>query len=171
MDNGVIHGFEPSINVICHNIGSLHLAADAPQMYRDAMRHTDADGWVEAIAEEYENLSHKGVFEEVEAPRDTCIHNGQLVFMEKVGSDGEITRKKARVIAKGFMEVWGEDYIHMYSPTLGCNTLFACLAYAASCDLEIHQLDAVAAYLNSDLTEEIYLHPPDGIKLTPGMVW
>ena len=54
---------------------------------------------------------------------------------------------------------------------MGCDTLFSCLAYAASKDLEIHQLDAVAAYLNSDLTEEIYLSPPDGIPSTPGKVW
>ena len=91
--------------------------------------------------------------------------------MEKVGSDGKITRKKVRVVAKGFMEVWGEDYIHMYLPTLGHDTLFTCLTYTASCNLKIHQLNAVAAYLNSDLTGGIYLHPPDGIRLTPGMVW
>ena len=36
---------------------------------------------------------------------------------------------------------------------------------------EIHQLNAVAAYLNSDLTEEIYLCPLDGIPTTPGTVW
>ncbi len=82
-----------------------------------------------------------------------------------------MTRKKARLVVKGFTEIWGEDYWHMYSPTLGRDTLFACLAYAASHNLEIHQLDAVAAYLNSDLTEVIFLRPPDGIPSIPGTVW
>ena len=59
----------------------------------------------------------------------------------------------------------------MYSPTLGWDTLFSCLAYATSHDLEIHQLYAIAAYLNSDLMEEIYMHPPDDIPTTPGTVW
>jgi len=85
------------------------------------------------------------------------VHEGCLVFAEKVGSDGDVTRKKVRLVAKGYTEVWGEDYWHTYSPTLGRDTLFSCLAYAAAHDLEIHQLDVVAAYLNSDLTEEIYL--------------
>ncbi len=93
------------------------------------------------------------------------------MFTEKIRSTGEVTRKKVRVVAKGFTEVWGEDYWHTYSPTLGQDTLFSCLVYAASCNLEIHQLDAIAAYLNSDLTEEIYMCPPDGIPSTPGMVW
>ncbi len=99
------------------------------------------------------------------------VHEGHLVFAEKVGSDGDVTRKKVRLVTKGYMEVWGEDYWHTYSPTLGCNTLFSCLAYAATHDLEIHQLDGVAAYLNSDLTEEIYLQPPDGVPTSLNTVW
>src|SRR5258708_27066120 len=54
---------------------------------------------------------------------------------------------------------------------LGCNSLLSILTYATAHDLEIHQMDAVAAYLNSDLTEEIYICPPDGVPLNPGTVW
>src|SRR6266436_2653036 len=102
---------------------------------------------------------------------DMRVHEGRLVFAEKVGSDGDVTRKKVQLVTKGYTEVWGEDYWHTYSPKLGCDTLFLCLAYAASKDLEIHQLDAVVAYLNSNLTEEIYLSPPEGVPSTPGTVW
>ena len=42
---------------------------------------------------------------------------------------------------------------------------FSSLSYTTSCDLEIHQLDTVSAYLNSDLQEEIYLWPPDGVPV------
>ena len=147
------------------------LTADTPQSYQEAIRWSDAEEWVEAIAEECNNLEWKRVFVEVECPPNACIHEGQLVFSEKVGPDGDITRKKVRLVTKGYMEVWGEDYWHTYSPTLGCNTLFLCLAYAATLDLEIHQMDAVAAYLNSDLTEEIYLQPPEGVPVSPNTIW
>ena len=131
----------------------------------------DTDEWMEAIVEEYNNLEQKGVFIEVGCPTDAHVHEGWLVFAEKVGSDGDITRKKVRLVAKGYMEIWGEDYWHTYSPTLGRDTLFSCLTHAAALDLEIHQMDAVAAYLNSDLTEEIYLWPPEGIPVSPNTVW
>ena len=121
------------------------------------MRHVDAADWVEGISVEYKNLRLQGIFIEVAESPDMHVHEGHLVFSEKVGSDGEITRKKVRMVAKGFMEVWGGDYMHTYSPTLGHITLYATLAFAASHDLEIHQLDAVAVYLNSNLTEVIYL--------------
>ncbi len=79
-------------------------------MYQEAMRCSDTNGWVEVVTEEYNNLHCKGVFKEVEVPPDMHVHEGWLVFTEKIRSTGEVTRKKVRVVAKGFTEVWGEDY-------------------------------------------------------------
>ena len=141
----------------------------APVSYQDAMNGPNADEWTMAISEEYNALLRRGVFEEVEHPQDMRVHDGCLVFTERV--DGEVSKRKARLVAKGYMEVWGEDFWNTYSPTLGWDTLLSCLAYAAACDLEIHHLDAVVAYLNSDLHEEIYLHPPEGVPLSLSMVW
>ncbi len=86
---------DPLLNIVDDDVGTLFLTADAPQSYREVMRHNDTDGWVEAIAEEYENLCRKGVFVKVDVPPDTHIHEGHLVFTEKVGSEGEITKRKA----------------------------------------------------------------------------
>ena len=86
---------DPLLNIVDDDVGTLFLTADAPQSYREVMRHNDTDGWVEAIAEEYENLCCKGVFVKVDVPPDTHIHEGHLVFTEKVGSEGEITKRKA----------------------------------------------------------------------------
>ncbi len=135
------------------------------------MAHSDANGWVEAIMEEYNNLQQKNVFIEVGILQDKHVHEGCLVFSEKIGSDGEVVKKKVRLVVKGYTEAWGEDYWNTYSPTLGCDSLLSLLAYATVKDLEIHQIDAMAAYLNSDLTEEIYIQLPNGIPLSPGKVW
>src|SRR5260221_13112570 len=150
---------------------ALFLTVDTPHLYWEAMAHSDANGWVEAIMEEYNNLQQKNVFIEVGILQDKHVHEGCLVFSEKIGSDGEVVKKKVRLVAKGYTEIWGEDYWNTYSPTLGCNSLLSLLTYAAGQDLEIHQMDAVAAYLNSDLTEEIYISPPKGIPICSGKVW
>src|SRR5260221_11726815 len=102
--------------------------------------------------------------------QDKCVHEGRLVFSEKIGSDGEVVKKKVILVAKGYTEIWGQDYGNTYSPTLGRNSLLSLLAYAAAQDLEIPQMDAIAAYLNSDLTE-IYISPPEGIPIRSGKVW
>ncbi len=149
----------------------LFLTVDTPCSHQEAMTCSDADSWVEAIMEEYQNLKWKGVFIEVEVPQDKHVHEGWLVFAEKVRSGGEVIKKKVRLVAKGYMEIWGEDYWNTYSPTLGHNSLLSILTYATAHNLKIHQMDTVAAYLNSDLTEEIYIHPPDGIPSNPSTVW
>ncbi len=84
----------PLLNIVDDDIDTLYLTADAPQLYREAMRCNDTDGWVEVVAEEYQNLCQKGIFVEVEVPPDAHVHKGHLVFTEKVRSEGEITRKK-----------------------------------------------------------------------------
>ena len=93
------------------------------------MQGNNADSWVEAIAEEYDVLHWKGVFVKVEPLIESKIHDGCLVFMEKEGVEGE-TRRKVRIVAKGYTEVWGEDFWHTYSLTLGHDTLFSSLTYS-----------------------------------------
>src|SRR5258708_33846966 len=150
---------------------ALFLTVDALKLYWEAMAHSDANGWVEAITEEYNNLKQKNVFVEVGTPQDKHVHEGHLVFSEKIGPDGEVVKKKVRLVAKGYTEIWGEDYWNTYSPKLGCDSLLSLLAYAPAHDLGIHQMVAVAAYLNSDLTEEIYISPPKGVPICSGKVW
>ncbi len=60
------------------------------------------------------------------------------MFSEKIGSDGEVVKKKVRLVTKGYMETWGEDYWNTYSPMLGHDSLLSLLTYAAVQDLEIH---------------------------------
>ncbi len=111
------------------NDGTLYLMVDALQLYCEVMSCPDADEWVAAVSMEHQASVQRGVFEEVNQPHKGHVHESQLVFSEKVGAEGEVTRKKVRLVAKGFTEVWGEDYWHTYSPMLGHDTLFSCLAY------------------------------------------
>ena len=46
---------------------------------------------------------------------------------EKINADGEVIKRKVRIIAKGYTKVWGEDFWNTYSPTLECDTLFSSL--------------------------------------------
>src|SRR5258708_23089515 len=94
MDKDDTQNAKPLLNVVDDDIGTLHLTADTPQLYKEVMRHNDANDWVVAIMEEYQNLHQKGVFVEVKVPPDACIHEGHLVFTEKVRSAGQITKDK-----------------------------------------------------------------------------
>jgi hypothetical protein len=49
--------------------------------------------------------------------------------------------------------------------------VYTLLALAARKDMELHQIDVVGAYLQGDLNEEIYMTPPDGLKIKGKMGW
>ena len=52
-----------------------------------------------------------------------------------------------------------------YAATLAGRSFRMLMALAARWDLEIRQLDAVNAFPNSELDEEVYVELPDGYKL------
>ena len=45
------------------------------------------------------------------------------------------------------------------------------LALAAKYDLEVDQMDVAIAYLNGELQEELYMVPPDSVKIPPRHCW
>jgi hypothetical protein len=52
----------------------------------------------------------------------------------------------------------------MYAATLAARTFLALIAMAAAFDLEIWQYDAVSAFINSCVDEEIFYECPDGFR-------
>ena len=74
---------------------------------------------------------------------------------------GLIDRYKARLVAQGFSQVPGDDFLETFSPTIRAESLRVLLAIGACEDLEIRQIDVVSAYPRSKLHATIY------IRLTP----
>ena len=56
----------------------------------------------------------------------------------------------------------GIDYDEVYAPVAKYKSIRTLLAIGNQLDLEIHQMDVVAAFLNGDLSEEIYIKQPEG---------
>jgi len=61
---------------------------------------------------------------------------------------------------KGFSQVKGLDYEETYSPVVRYASIRILLALAAK--MEVDHLDVVTAFLQGDLTEEVYVEQPEG---------
>ena len=119
--------------------------------------------WYEAMKLEYNSLVENKVWELVENKGNKPI-TSRWHFALKFGPSGEITRYKARFVAKGFSQVPGRDYNETYSPTTRLSTFRVLISYAVYENTDLKQMDIKTAYLNADIEEEIFMQQPEGFE-------
>ena len=121
-----------------------------------------------AIREEIASLQANETWTEERAPKGTNLVSTKWVFTVKLQANGEIERFKARLVARGFSQVYGEDYTETFAPTVRMDTLRVFLAIVAAENLECRQYDIKNAFTESKLQEKIYLSKPEGVPVRPG---
>jgi hypothetical protein len=142
-----------------------------PESLQDAYNRPDGDKWRTAMEEELENLRSNDVYEEVPVPDGVRPITSKAAFRIKFDGNGNITRYKIRIVARGFMQHEGVDYNEVFAPVASIKSVQIIIALAAKYNLELDQMDVTGAYLNGMLDEEIYLTPPEGSDVKPGHCW
>lgn len=144
-----------------------------PRTLAHALRTPQAKYWKEAAKEEYDSLVNNKVFKVVKKtsiPKNALIVKSRWVFNVKQ-EDENNERFKARIVAKGFTQERGINYIDKYAPVMRFETLRLVFSIAAMNKWSMKQLDAKNAFLNGKLDHKVYLEPPDGLSKNKDEVW
>ncbi|KAK0576029.1 hypothetical protein LWI29_010847 [Acer saccharum] len=139
---------------------SLHQSADIePTTVTQALKESC---WRQAMAEECNALINNGTWELVQPNPSTNVIGCKWIFRIKRKSDGTIDRYKARLVAKGFNQRPGVDYFETFSPVIKPTTVWLVLSIATSHGWPLRQLDINNAFLQGQLTEDVYMAQPPG---------
>ncbi len=123
----------------------------------------------QAIQAEIEGLNTNKTQKEEKAPYRANLVSTKQVFIIKTNLDSSLERYKARLVARGFSQVHGEDYTKTFVLTIQTDTLRIFLAIVAANNLEYCQYDVKNAFTESSLKERIYLALPKDVAVTPGL--
>jgi len=114
--------------------------------------------WECAMQEEYDSFMTNNTWTLVALPTSRKLVSCKWVFKIKQGTNGEVERYKARLVARGFTQTYGVDYNETFASVAKFTSIRCILALAALEDMEIHQMDVKTAFLNGELEEEIYIN-------------
>ena len=82
----------------------------------------------------------------VPRPKDKNEISTKWVFRNKMNGKGEVSRKKARLVCKGYAQEEGIDYGEAFTPIARLEGVKTLLAYATHKGLKVYQMDVKLAF-------------------------
>ncbi|KAH9652499.1 hypothetical protein KPL70_027119 [Citrus sinensis] len=116
--------------------------------------------WHQAMRDEYEALLRNETWSLVPFSEAYKVVDSKWVFRIKQNTYGSVAKYKARLVAKGFQQTEGIDYFETFSPVVKACTVRIIFSLAVINEWKIRQVDANNAFLNGELTEDVYMHQP-----------
>lgn len=135
-----------------------------PTTPKEALESDEKEKWLEAMRSELKSLEENKTWELVDLPSDRKAIKNKWVFARKTDASGKTIKFKARLCAKGFSQREGIDYFETFAPVAKYTSFRYILALTAEMDLHLTQMDAVSAFLNGPLNEDVYMEQPPNFE-------
>lgn len=113
------------------------------------------------MRDEMKSMEENRTWDIVALPSGRKALKNKWVLRRKTDENGNLEKYKARLVIKGCSQREGIDYDEVYSPVVRYASIRFLISIAVQFDMEIHQMDAVTAFLQGDLGDEIYMQQPE----------
>lgn len=127
--------------------------------YQEAITSEEKEEWKEAIKTEKESLKRNNTQKIVEnsEAEGKKILSSKWIFKTKDNG-----KKKARLVVRGFEQVYGIDYEETFSPVVNNTSLRILFALAVKKNYSLITVDIKTAFLYGKLDDDVYMYPPEG---------
>ena len=109
-----------------------HIASSPSSEPTSVAQALKDSNWRKAMSEEYDALARNGTWELVTPTYITNLVGCKWVFRIKRNYDGSIDRFKPCLVAKGFHQIPGVDYLETFSPIIKPTTMRLVLSITIS---------------------------------------
>jgi hypothetical protein len=73
-------------------------------------------------------------------------------------------RNKTRIVTQGFSQVEDLDFREIFVPVSCLEAIMILLAFAASKEFKLYQMDVKSAFVNGVIQEEVFVRQPPGFE-------
>ena len=126
--------------------------------------------WDAAMQDKFDAIIINKTWSLVQMNPEYKLIGCKWVFRTKYNTDGSVSKYKTHLVAKGFHQTTGIDYSETFSPVVKSSTVRVILSLAVMQGWNVRQIDVNNAFLNGDLTEDVYMQQPEGFVSNGGYV-
>ena len=120
------------------------------------------------MKEELDALHKTGTWDLVDLPSRKIAIGCKWVYKIKTRSDGTIDRYKSRLVSRCFTQEYSIDYEETFAHVARLSSVRTLIAISTTHKWPLFQMDVKNAFLNGELSEEVYMKLPLGYSHPPG---
>jgi len=146
-------------------IETAYIATDIfePETFTQANNSKESAEWKKAMNCGMQSLRQNETWSLTVLPDSKSAIGCEWIYKVKTDDKGNVTRHKARIVAGGFSQTFGDE-VFVFAPVARPATLRTLLIIAGHKKMVVKPYDVESAYLNGELKPEIsiYMHQPEG---------
>ena len=143
--------------------------ADDPLTVEEALASDDVEHWKAAMKHELTMINRMKTWAPAFLPEGASTVATKWVFQRKHDKKGRVKRYRARIVAKGFTQIFGVDFDEVFAPVARYTTVRYILSLCVLRRYKMFLIDVKNAFLNGTLSHKIYAIPPEDFKIDPNL--
>ena len=102
--------------------------------------------WFSAMEEELSMIEKNHTWQLMQKPSERKVIGVKWVFQTKFNADGSVNKYKARLVVKGYPQVFRVDFSETFAPVARLDTIRLLLAVVEQKSWKVFQLDVKSAF-------------------------
>ena len=126
--------------------------------------------WRAPMSEDFDSQVRHHTWDLVPPNPSYNLIGNRWIYRIKRDPQGNVKQRKSRLVGKGYHQRPGIDFHATFSPVIKPPTIRLVLSLAVSYGWDLRQLDVSNAFLQGNLSEDVYMHQPVGFLIVTNRI-